>query len=362
MQQAQLEAALTQARSQQQTDDFARRDRGHRYSAADAFMGNQNMEAMAHLMRGNQMDQLGNVNMAFGGEQLAQGQATEDMQRARMSGAGIQPSTDLALTRDTADRLREEDASRSLEQALGVQGLQNQGEAQAQRLRNQGNMEQLEFGYQNPTSAEHAMLLNDQDPAEVHRHMNPLSADQTLAATLGGDSDRLGHVRYGYGPQADESKAATGGGSPLSLEQALVGHHQDDPEALDRLYQLRHGRESSGPGIGDVARWDSTVMGVLDTEFPEVPFETRSAVARAVSEMAQQEINAGRAPHFPTLINRALTEQFDVTPEQSWGVIPPRRSQPPAIQPRQPQPQRAPQGGGGIDPDDPLGIRTGPGA
>lgn len=210
---AQYENQLTQARSQQQADRRSRQDHRARYSAADAFEADRNQRGMADLIRAGELDALGQTNMAFGGEQLAQGRATPDQQRARMAGAGIEPDQGLALTGARADQMREQDSQWALDQALGEIQMENAGRLDQQRLVNQQAQREARM-------EDERRRWETEFEAGQPGMQEPMSADEAIAwNVMQGDLETAAQVaglRYGEGSEA----VGTGAGDRHPLQDA----------------------------------------------------------------------------------------------------------------------------------------------
>ena len=358
MRQAQAENLLTQTRSQQQQDAFSRADRRHRYGAADAFEQGDNMTGMTNLMRGDRIENIGHANMAFGGEQLAQDQATPDQQRARMSGAGIQTGADLTLTDGRADQLRLEDHQRGLNRDLQVQGLQNQGAlAQTQAgLANDRWMTQ--FAHQNPTGLEHA-LVNEMsqgrmDPRDVQARTSPMSTDQTIADAHASGNPELANAiaasRYGEGPNA----WTAGGGGGDGSGRAPQRDWEDIQGAQDAVHSVVH--QIYGEG-------ERNDVGNITNEGMNLPPEDLDRINEAAMQIIQDsgyQIAADQAVR--EAVNRlgGVSEEVD----ERW-ILPDRRSNVlggPQQQPQQSEPgsQSRPEPGAMSQPVGPLTM-PGPG-
>ena len=106
--QAQIEAGLTQARSQQQQDRFARQNRQHMSEAADALDTGDMQGFITNATRTNNPDMLQRVPetlQAHGGVSLADGVFNEDQMMALMAGAGNAGDPDTALSMDHQNQI-----------------------------------------------------------------------------------------------------------------------------------------------------------------------------------------------------------------------------------------------------------------
>lgn len=265
---AEYEAALTQVKSQQQADRFARQANRSINSAADAIELGDPQRVVADLVRsGDNYGDIGGVLQAFGGARRADGEITSDQLRAYMAGAGNAGDADTALTYSEQNQISRRNAAESQRESVATQAMRNRGTLEGAAVQDTpaGLLQDPEV----VRSLATALNAYQMDPENVVagdmmtgsvgreegvRMVDPLSADESLATALSDDPAALANHRYGRGPNApvttDEYTAQQAAAEGLSADETeRLGENLSIDEALSQDYQ------TGGLTIGDIGKY-----------------------------------------------------------------------------------------------------------